>query len=58
VPHPSGTDDANMFAIAREPKALCPECLLVIFATDKERDQIGVFVYSRSRGRIDLVLAG
>ena len=54
-PRPSGTDDASMFAIAKNRKALCPECLLVILAIRGEDVRLGAFVYSEKRGRVDLV---
>jgi integrative and conjugative element protein (TIGR02256 family) len=53
-PHPSGTDDANMFSIAKNPKTLCPECILVILAIHEHGERVGAFVYSRARGRVDL----
>jgi integrative and conjugative element protein (TIGR02256 family) len=54
VPTPSGTDDANMFAIASAAEAKCPECILMIVATNGDRAELGVFVYSRTRGRIEM----
>lgn len=52
---PSATDDANMTAIAKDERALCPECVLVILAVDPTRVSTGVFVYSRTHGRLTLV---
>jgi hypothetical protein len=43
-----------MFAIARDPKAKCPECVLLIVATTGNDAEIGAFVYSRTRGRVPL----
>lgn len=54
---PSGTDDANMIAIAQDVRARCPECVLVIVAVDAARVSTGVYVYSRSHGRTALALA-
>lgn len=54
-PWPSGTDDSNMLGIARDLTAKCPECILVIVAEHKEAAaEFGVFVYSRTRGRVIL----
>lgn len=57
-PVPSGTDDANSLAIARDPSARCAECVLIIVALACGRDgdavDTGVFVYSRTRGRVVL----
>ena len=54
APYPSGTDDRNMFAIARDPHTLCPESILLIFAVAGHREELGVFVYSKGRGRVVL----
>lgn len=54
-PVPSGTDEANTFEIANDPKAMCGECILVILALHDDGPDVGVFVFSRVRGRIDLV---
>jgi integrative and conjugative element protein (TIGR02256 family) len=54
APSPSGTDDENMLAIARDPMAKCPECVLLILATGQDRAELGAFVYSRIRGRTPL----
>lgn len=54
APSPSRTDEANTMEIARDPDARCPECILVILAlTDTDAD-LGVFVFSRTRGKIVL----
>ena len=55
LPHPSGQDEATLRAIATNPTAQCPECILVIVAVGAEGNmKIGALVYSRARGRIDL----
>jgi integrative and conjugative element protein (TIGR02256 family) len=51
---PSPTDDHNALSIARDSKAQCPECLLVILGGNSTAPDLGVFVYSRKRGRIVL----
>ena len=53
-PFPSGVDDANALAIASDPSARCPECILVILAVTERAAECGVFVYSRREGRIQL----
>jgi integrative and conjugative element protein (TIGR02256 family) len=53
-PVPSSTDDTNMMAIAQDMNALCPECVLVLLAGTPGHMATGVFVYSRSRGRLRL----
>jgi integrative and conjugative element protein (TIGR02256 family) len=54
APVPSATDDAAMLAIARDPQARCPECVLVLVALRGTIANTGVYVYSRERGRVDL----
>ena len=55
APFPSQTDDRHQLAIAKDPNTACPECLLIIVGhTLSNVDEIGVFVYSRKRGRIPL----
>jgi integrative and conjugative element protein (TIGR02256 family) len=54
-PRPSRTDEINMVAIANDHKMMCPECILVILGIYKQRLDVGVFVFSRSRGNISLV---
>ena len=52
---PSDTDNTTQLDIAHDKKTGCPECILVIIGgTISSFDQIGVFVYSRERGRIVL----
>ena len=53
-PCPSGTDDENMLAIARDHRAKCPECVLLILASRRNQVELGAFVYSRTRGRVGL----
>ena len=54
APIPSGTDDTNTMEIARDPSALCPECILVILALREKKVELGVYVYSRKHGRLTL----
>jgi proteasome lid subunit RPN8/RPN11 len=54
-PTPSDVDASNALAIARDRKALCPECILVILALDEQAADIGVSIYSRARGRVALL---
>ena len=52
---PSGTDNQNQLEIAKDTKTGCPECILIIIGgTDSNFNKIGVFVYSRKRGRVIL----
>ena len=54
-PIASATDDRNQAAIASDPAADCPECILVIVGgRPEEAPGLGVYVYSRERGRLDL----
>lgn len=54
-PEPSATDNRTLRAIASDPETNCPECILLILGGDLTRDPtLGVYVYSRQRGRIDL----
>lgn len=54
-PHPSGTDNRTLRAIAWDTATNCPECILLILGGDLVRDPtLGVYVYSRQRGRIEL----
>ena len=58
TPLPSQIDDKHQFAIAKDPKTACPECILIIIGhTLSNIDEIGVFVYSRKRGKILLAPA-
>ena len=52
-PVPSGVDDRNGAAIARNPREMCPECIMVIIG-GWEKPDIGVYIYSRVRGRLNL----
>jgi proteasome lid subunit RPN8/RPN11 len=55
VPIPSGTDDRNQLAIAKDTKTNCPECILIIIGGRfPDFNEIGVFVYSRKRGKVTL----
>ena len=55
APIPSGTDDRNQLAIARDTKTNCPECILVIIGGFLSNfNELGVFVYSEKRGKIVL----
>lgn len=60
--HPDGTpdasdeDDRNMMAIAEDPAARCPECVLVILGYSDSCARLGAFVYSVRNGRVDLNL--
>lgn len=56
-PTPSRTDDINMQEIADDPRALCPECILVILGLTMDENSTGVYVYSRTRRRIRLMRA-
>ena len=52
---PSGLDDRNQLAIARDGKTNCPECILVIIGGPFSNfNELGVFVYSRKRGKVIL----
>lgn len=54
-PFPSQTDDKNQLVIAEDTNTACPECILILIGhTLSSVDEIGVFVYSRKRGRIPL----
>jgi integrative and conjugative element protein (TIGR02256 family) len=58
APSPSQKDNINQGAIAADTKTNCPEAILIILGGDVSADaQLGVYVYSRSRGRIDLATA-
>jgi len=54
-PVPSRLDDSNQLAISRDRKTNCPESILIIVGGNPVSDyHLGVFVYSRMRGRVDL----
>lgn len=55
APQPSRTDDENALETARDPKSYCPECIQVILGVDDQTACCRVFVYSRTKGRLDLV---
>ena len=58
APRPSYQDDNTQRAIARDPKTRCPEVVLVIIGGDLlTKPTVGVFVYSRHHGRVDLLPA-
>ena len=58
APLPSQTDDRHQLAMAKDPNTACPECILIIIGhTLSNVDEIGVFVYSRKRGRVLLAPA-
>lgn len=53
---PSITDDMSQSAIAADAKANCPESILMIIGGNLlEAPDLRVFVYSRKRGRVDLL---
>jgi len=52
---PSSVDDRNQLDIAKDDETDCPECILVILGGDPlKRPDVAVYVYSRTRGRIQL----
>jgi integrative and conjugative element protein (TIGR02256 family) len=53
-PHPSGTDMATALDIARDTRARCAECILIIVAISSKRESLGVVVGSRQNGTIQL----
>lgn len=55
IPIPSNTDDISQTAVAADNRVNCPENILVIVRGNLPCEpDLGVFVYSRRRGRIDL----
>ena len=55
APIPSSTDERNQLKIAKDTKTDCPECILIIIGgTRLNFNEIGVFVYSRKRGKVIL----
>ena len=55
TPIPSGTDNRNQLAIAKDTKTDCPECILIIIGGPLSNfNELGVFVYSRKRGKVTL----
>ena len=54
-PFPSSIDDSNQIAVSNDKKTNCPESMLLLIAGNfKSKIEIGVFVYSRLKGRIIL----
>jgi len=54
-PTPSYSDDEDLSAIASDTQTNCPECILVILGGNPfDVPELGVFVYSRKEGRVDL----
>lgn len=55
IAEPSRVDDESQAAIACDTATKCPEVILVVLAGNLSKNpEIGVWVYSRQRGRIDL----
>ena len=55
APIPSYMDNQNQLEIAEDAKTNCPECILIIIGGSLSNfDEIGVFVYSRKNGRVNL----
>jgi integrative and conjugative element protein (TIGR02256 family) len=52
APTPSGTDHDNMMAIARDQKAECPECILIIIGIGAQSSEKSVYVYSRAKNSV------
>ena len=54
-PAPSGVDDINQTRIAQDARTNCPECIMLILAgIIPSAVSLGVYVYSRKHGRVDL----
>ena len=52
-PRASGTDDANQTSLARDQHEGLPEAILIILGGNAlQRPSLGVYVYSRKRGRV------
>lgn len=51
---PSSTDERNTMGVARDAGAQCAECILLIVAVDPDHADVGAWVFSRERGRVDL----
>ncbi|MFN8578868.1 MAG: Mov34/MPN/PAD-1 family protein [Candidatus Sericytochromatia bacterium] len=52
---PSNIDDNSQFDISNNEKVNCPECLLLIIGGDFFKEpSLGIFVYSKVKGRINL----
>ena len=57
APRPSGTDDTALHAICQDARVKCPEVVLVLVGgAIPSATHVGVYVYSRRRGRIDLAV--
>lgn len=54
APVPSPTDEENAMEISVDPKAQCAECILVILGLNDQTVELGIYVFSQTRGRIDL----
>lgn len=54
APVPSATDEENAMEIAVDPKAQCAECIFVILGLRGQTAELGIYVFSRTRGRVDL----
>jgi len=53
---PSATDDENQSAISNDDETDCPKSILLLLGGEPSIDpQLGVFVYSRTSARIDLL---
>lgn len=55
APVPSPTDEENSMEIASDPEMRCPECILIILSLQGETVEPRVYVFSRKRGRLDLL---
>ncbi|MBL7076275.1 MAG: Mov34/MPN/PAD-1 family protein [Kiritimatiellae bacterium] len=52
---PSTLDNRTLRAIAVDRATNCPECILLLIGGDiANQPRLGVYVYSRERGRVDL----
>ena len=59
LPNPSGIDDESLMRISRYDKANCSEPILIIVGGSPNMGRkLGVYVYSRARGRIRLTPTG
>ena len=55
ISFPSSIDDANQMAISNDKKTSCPESVLIIISGDFSlKYKLGIFIYSRKSGRIQL----
>lgn len=54
---PSSVDIASVMDIARDPKVQCPECILIVGATDSRAMTLGVVVCSYRIGKVKLRMA-